>query len=68
MSVIGVRLRRGQCAGDGVEHLEVLDDRAQGLGGEVLQAAHDQDHADQQADEQRPVGGQGAGGGLPASA
>src|SRR6202012_1856133 len=46
---------------DGVEHLEVLHDRAEGLGGEELQAAHDEDHADQQADEQRAMRRQGAG-------
>ena len=64
-SVIGVlSSEEVSAAGDGVEHLEVLDDRAQRLGGEELQAAHDQDHADQQADEQRAVGRQGAGGGL----
>ena len=38
------------------EHRQVLDDRAQGQGGEEGQAADDQDHADQQAHEQRAVG------------
>ena len=32
--------------------------------GKILQAAEDQDHADQQADEQRPVGREGAGRGA----
>ncbi|KAK0329309.1 hypothetical protein LTR94_037332, partial [Friedmanniomyces endolithicus] len=36
------------------EHLEMLDDRTQGQGGEELQPAQDEDDADQQADEQRP--------------
>src|ERR1700735_5625488 len=45
------------------EHLEMLDDGAQGLGGKILQAAEDQDDPDDQADEQRAVGRQRAGGG-----
>src|ERR1700722_921600 len=63
-AVIGIEApKRSVLLRHDVQHLEVLDDRAKGLGGEVHQAAHDDDHADQEADEQRPVGRQGAGGG-----
>ena len=43
------------------EHREVLDDRAEREAGKKVQAADDQDHADQQPDEQRAVGREGAG-------
>src|SRR5580692_3930496 len=46
-----------------VEHQEVLDDRRQGQRREILQEVENDDHADQEADEQRPVGREGAGGG-----
>ena len=42
-------------------HRELLDDRAEGECGEEGQAADDQDHADQQADEQTAMGREGAG-------
>ena len=48
---------------DRAERLEVLDDRSQRHRGEELQAAEDQDHPDQEADEEAAVGWQGAGGG-----
>ena len=43
----------------------MLDDGAEGQGGEVLQAADDEDDADQQADEQAAVGRECAGRGWP---
>src|SRR5437879_2774385 len=49
---------------DRAEHLEVLDDRAKGEGGEELQSAHHQDHSDQETDKQRAVRGKGAGRGT----
>jgi hypothetical protein len=39
----------------------MLHDRTQREGGEELQAAEDQDHPDQQADEERAMGRQGPG-------
>ena len=42
------------------EHQEMLDDGPKGQRREILQAAQDQDHADEQADEQRAVGREGA--------
>ena len=41
----------------------MLDDRAERERGEELQAAEDEDDADQQADEQRRMGRERAGGG-----
>ena len=48
-------MSEGSGAGDRREHLEVLDDRSQGEGGQELQAAEDENHANQQADEQAVV-------------
>ena len=43
-------------------HRQLLDDRAERKCGEIDQSAGDQDHADEQADEQAAMGGEGAGG------
>ena len=43
------------------EHQEMLDDGTEGHGGEILQAADDEDDADQQADEQGAFGRERAG-------
>src|SRR5215472_1246487 len=42
-------------------HRDLLDRRAERNGGEISEAAHNQDDTHQQANEQRPVGREGAG-------
>src|SRR5476651_727791 len=42
-------------------HRQMFDDGAQRQGGEECEPAHDQDDADQKADEQPAMGGKGAG-------
>src|SRR6266566_1794204 len=42
-----------------LQHQQVLDDRPQRVGREVGECPHDQDHADQQANEERCSGGEG---------
>ena len=43
------------------KHQEMLDDRAERERREVLQQVEDDDDADQQADEERPMRREGAG-------
>ena len=46
------------------QHQQVLGDGTEGESREELKAAEDQDHAGQEADEQRPMGREGACRGL----